>query len=286
MASENGGDSGSVSKTIYDAFGTTDLYEILQISSKATDNDIRRAYWKQALKVHPDKNKSENATKKFQALGMVHSILSDEKKRKAYDDHGSIDEADISEEFEQWYEYFRNLFPKVTTSKIEKFQKEYVGSDEERQDIIKAFVTFKGDMSEVLDNIMFAEDDDEDRFVEIIEQAMKTGEIKTYLSKDSGIPKIKRLTAAQKKKRKQQAKREATEARKAQQEEESMGSLESMILKRQAQRGSFLNDLEAKYATSTKSNSGNKKQKKGTKKAASKEPTEEDLEKARGRLKK
>ena len=49
MASKE--ESGTASKTIHDAFGTTDLYEILQVSSKATQKDIKRAYWKQALKV-------------------------------------------------------------------------------------------------------------------------------------------------------------------------------------------------------------------------------------------
>lgn len=55
----------------------------------------------------------------FKALSVVHAILSDEAKRKAYDTTGEIDTHEMSADAEVWYDYFRNLFPKVTVDKIE-----------------------------------------------------------------------------------------------------------------------------------------------------------------------
>ena len=53
---------------------------------------VKKAYYKQSLRVHPDRvgpDEKENATEKFQTLGQVYSILSDTDKRKLYDETGS-----------------------------------------------------------------------------------------------------------------------------------------------------------------------------------------------------
>ena len=62
-----------------------DYYKILGIPREASQTDIKKAYRKLALKYHPDKNKSPDATKKFQDIGEAYSVLSDEKKRRRYD---------------------------------------------------------------------------------------------------------------------------------------------------------------------------------------------------------
>jgi hypothetical protein len=62
-----------------------DYYKILDISREASQSDIKRAYRKLALKYHPDKNKSPDATKKFQDIGEAYSVLSDSAKRRRYD---------------------------------------------------------------------------------------------------------------------------------------------------------------------------------------------------------
>ena len=62
-----------------------DFYKILEISRDASQSDIKKAYRKLALKYHPDKNKSPNATKKFQDIGEAYSVLSDPVKRRRYD---------------------------------------------------------------------------------------------------------------------------------------------------------------------------------------------------------
>ena len=90
----------------------TILYNQLNISSDATDKDIKKAYHKLSMKWHPDKNieNKEEATEKFQKISEAYSILSDEKKRKMYDQIGidilkngsdgpSIDPTQIFEQF-------------------------------------------------------------------------------------------------------------------------------------------------------------------------------------------
>lgn len=62
------------------------FYEILEVSSTATDADIRKAYKKLSLKWHPDKNQnSKEATNKFKQISQAYQILSDAKQRKIYD---------------------------------------------------------------------------------------------------------------------------------------------------------------------------------------------------------
>lgn len=64
-------------------------YDILQISKQATDDQIKRAYRKLALKFHPDKNPgNDEATKKFAEINNAYEILADREKRGIYDQYG------------------------------------------------------------------------------------------------------------------------------------------------------------------------------------------------------
>lgn len=65
-----------------------DYYAILNISRNATDDEIKKAYRKLALKYHPDKNKSPEAEEKFKLIAEAYEVLSDKKKRSAYDKYG------------------------------------------------------------------------------------------------------------------------------------------------------------------------------------------------------
>lgn len=65
-----------------------DYYKILEISKDASDEDIKRAYRKLALKYHPDKNKSPDAEDKFKEVAEAYEVLSDKKKRDIYDQLG------------------------------------------------------------------------------------------------------------------------------------------------------------------------------------------------------
>ncbi len=66
-----------------------DYYEVLGISRSADDKTIKKAYRKLAKKYHPDTNKeNKQAEEKFKEATEAYSILSDQKKRKLYDQYG------------------------------------------------------------------------------------------------------------------------------------------------------------------------------------------------------
>ncbi len=68
----------------------TDYYEVLGLPRGATQEEIKKAYRKLALKYHPDKNADNpDAEKKFKEVSESYEVLSDEKKRQMYDQYGS-----------------------------------------------------------------------------------------------------------------------------------------------------------------------------------------------------
>ena len=102
----------------------------LEKEDSPTQSEIKKAYHRFALKLHPDKNPAKDASKQFQTLQKVYAVLSDEKKRKVYDETGRVDEMD-SQEFNDLYEYYRTMYKKVTEEDILQVTKEYLGSEEE-----------------------------------------------------------------------------------------------------------------------------------------------------------
>ncbi|XP_019868495.1 dnaJ homolog subfamily B member 6 isoform X2 [Aethina tumida] len=67
-----------------------DYYRVLEVPKGATTAEIKKAYRKLALKWHPDKNPDnmDEATKKFKEISEAYEVLSDDKKRRMYDQYG------------------------------------------------------------------------------------------------------------------------------------------------------------------------------------------------------
>ena len=66
-----------------------DYYEVLGVDKNATADQIRKAYRKLAIKYHPDKNPDDkDAEEKFKEAAEAYDVLSDDEKRKKYDQFG------------------------------------------------------------------------------------------------------------------------------------------------------------------------------------------------------
>ncbi|OIT02533.1 PREDICTED: dnaJ protein ERDJ3B-like [Nicotiana attenuata] len=78
-----------LSYTLSIAIAAKSYYDILQVPKGASDEQIKRAYRKLALKYHPDKNQgNEEANKKFAEINNAYEVLSDSEKRNIYDRYG------------------------------------------------------------------------------------------------------------------------------------------------------------------------------------------------------
>ncbi len=65
-----------------------DYYEILGLQKGASSGEVKKAYRKLAMKYHPDRSKEPDAEAKFKEISEAYAVLSDDKKRAQYDQHG------------------------------------------------------------------------------------------------------------------------------------------------------------------------------------------------------
>src|SRR5580693_5861629 len=66
-----------------------EYYEVLSVTREVTSDELRKAYRREALKHHPDRNPGDaSAEAKFKEVNEAYQVLSDEQKRRIYDQFG------------------------------------------------------------------------------------------------------------------------------------------------------------------------------------------------------
>ncbi|XP_028829873.1 dnaJ homolog subfamily C member 21 isoform X2 [Denticeps clupeoides] len=131
-------------------------YEVLGVKRDATDDDLKKAYRKLALKWHPDKNleTAEEAAEQFKLIQAAYDVLSDPQERAWYDNHreallkGGIsgeyqdDSVDLLQYFtvtcysgyddddKGFYMIYRNLFESIAKEELENCKDEDEAEDE------------------------------------------------------------------------------------------------------------------------------------------------------------
>lgn len=161
------------------------LYDILGVEKTAKQQEIKKAYHKLALRLHPDKNPDdEEAKEKFQQLQKVISILGDDEKRAVYDQTGCVDDADLAGDVIQNLQaFFRAMYKKITEADIEEFEANYRGSDLEKKDLIEMYKKYKGNMGRLFCCMLCSDPKlDSHRFKDIIDEAIAAGELKSTKS--------------------------------------------------------------------------------------------------------
>ncbi|KAI5964942.1 CAJ1 [Candida margitis] len=91
----------------------TTYYDILGVEVTASEQELRKAYRKQAIKLHPDKNGNDpKAAEKFQDLGEAYGVLSNADTRKVYDEYGveGMKEKNVQEQDIDPSEFFEVIF--------------------------------------------------------------------------------------------------------------------------------------------------------------------------------
>ncbi|KAJ1045254.1 hypothetical protein NDA10_004429 [Ustilago hordei] len=71
---------------------TKDPYSVLGVKKNADVKDIKKAYYSLAKKYHPDTNKEKGSKERFVEIQNAYALLSDDKKRAAYDQYGTTDD--------------------------------------------------------------------------------------------------------------------------------------------------------------------------------------------------
>ena len=91
-----------------------DYYKVLDVPKEATADDLKKAYRKIALQIHPDKNNAPGSGEAFKKVGTAMEVLSKPKKREQFDAYDSDNEYhdvyddDLDDDFRQ--QFFEHIF--------------------------------------------------------------------------------------------------------------------------------------------------------------------------------
>lgn len=153
--------------------------------------EIRKAYLRLAVRLHPDKNRDcADAALAFQALQRAYGVLSDAERRAVYDETGVVTSADGEAEGEDgWaagvprgdadalYHHYRKIYKRVAEEDIKAYYKAFRGSEQERDELVALFVA-KGSMKAVFQHLPCSSTArDSHRFATLLEEAAARGEV-------------------------------------------------------------------------------------------------------------
>ncbi|CAI2342041.1 unnamed protein product [Caenorhabditis sp. 36 PRJEB53466] len=226
-------------------FETDCLYKVLGVEKNCDEKALKKGYYRQSMRWHPDKSnlkEEEKAeyTTKFQLLNKAYQILSDDERRKIYDETGSVDD-EAGELKADVLKAWRSMFRKVTKEDIDNFMEQFEGSEQQKQDLIAAYKKHDGDIRKIQETVIGYGD---------IEKLKGTLDA---LIDEGIIGNTKKYEATTSEKKIKAYKRKAEkEAAEVENSTDSHSDLVALIQGRQQERNSsFLDALAAKYAPSS-----------------------------------
>ena len=113
-----------------------DYYEVLGVERNVSEEEVKRAYRKLAVKFHPDKNPEDpHAEDKFKEIGEAYDVLMDPDKRAAYDrlGHAAFTQGAARGGFHDPFDIFREVFAGAGGGIFETFFGGVGGRGEDRQ---------------------------------------------------------------------------------------------------------------------------------------------------------
>lgn len=217
-----------------------DLYSLLGVQKSANNTEIRKAYRRLVFLCHPDKNKTDpDASSKFTNISRAYKILSNPESRKVYDETGEYDEENQGEiNISDTLTYFRKIY---SPKDIESFEKKYVGSKDEEEDLINFYNENNGDIKTILEWIPFSKNEDIERYIKIYEKLFKKKTLKKNKKYEDSKDNVKLI------------KEDPDEAKEANEELDKL-TKQIMGKKRKRNYGEYLDKLKNKYAKDEEDN--------------------------------
>ena len=210
------------------------LYSLLGVDKTATNAEIKKAYRRLVFVYHPDKNKTDpDAGSKFANITRAYKILSNPDSRKIYDETGDYDDEDEGKiNIAETLNYFRKIY---SPKDIESFQKKYINSKDEEEDLINFYKSNDGDIKKILEWIPYSTNEDVQRYIKIYEKLFKKKTLDKTKKFDESKNKVELL------------KEDAEEAKQA---EKEMDMLTKAIIgnKRKRNFNNYLDNLKERYA--------------------------------------
>lgn len=167
-----------------------DFYTLLGVARTSTTAEIRTAYRRLAVAVHPDRAARGGdvaaATAAFQRLQRIYDTLRDDDARALYDATGRVaaDGDGLDGLFgggdgvpADLYAYFRSRVHEVTAESIAAYEATYIGSAEEAADVAAHFTRRGGAVNDLIDYIPYGEEADLKRYLASLDAALADGSL-------------------------------------------------------------------------------------------------------------